>query len=216
MTTVYLIRHVQAQGNVDRVFQGHYDGKVSELGRRQLERLREACKELHFDCIYSSPLSRARETAKAANTYYNYSIQIDEGLIEINGGDWEQQKWSSFSKRDPEQAENWHLRPYEFCAPNGEAMKDVYTRIQQAVLRIVENNKDKTVCIVSHGGVLSCFFNWAMGRKPEELSKATICDNAAISKAVFDENLHPTLAYFNNTEHLGDALSVSASRLWKG
>ena len=32
MTEIYLIRHVQTEGNLYRVMQGHYDGAVTPLG----------------------------------------------------------------------------------------------------------------------------------------------------------------------------------------
>lgn len=41
MTSIYLVRHCQAQGNVNRVFQGRIDSEISEEGRRQLDRLAE-------------------------------------------------------------------------------------------------------------------------------------------------------------------------------
>ncbi len=214
MTTIYLIRHAQAQGNVDRVFQGHYDGKITDFGIKQLECLSEAFKDIKLDAIYTSPLSRAYTTAEYANKYHNLEIKINDDLIEINGGDWEGRKWTEFPISDPEQSDNWYNNPYEFCAPNGERMKDAYERIKNAILQIVKENKDKTICIISHGGVISCAINWLMGKEPSSLTKETICDNTAINKAVFDDELNPKLVDFNKTEHLGDNLHVSVTRMW--
>lgn len=214
MTTVYLVRHAQAQGNVDRVFQGHYDGKITEFGEKQLECLANAFKDIKIDAIYSSPLSRAVKTAEMVNKYHNLKIFLSDNLIEIHGGDWEGRKWEEFTVSDPEQSDNWYNNPYEFCAPNGESMKNAYERIKNEILQIVKNNKNKTICIVSHGGVLSCAINWLMGNEPKKLTKKTICDNTAINKAVFDDNLNPKLIDFNLTEHLGDNLHVSVTRMW--
>lgn len=67
MTTIYLIRHAQAAGNVGHVFQGHVNSNLSPLGYAQLEYLARRGQELHPDIVYSSPLKRAAETAKAVN-----------------------------------------------------------------------------------------------------------------------------------------------------
>lgn len=214
MTTVYLIRHAQAKGNVYRIFQGHYDGKITNLGFKQLDCLAEAFKDIKLDAIYSSPLSRAVTTAEYAVKYQDLDINIEEDLIEINGGDWEGRKWTEFTISDPEQSDNWYNNPYKFCAPNGESMKDAYERIKNIIIQLVNKNKNKTICIISHGGVLSCALNWLMGKNPNELTKETICDNTSINKAVFDENLVPNLVYFNKTEHLGDNLHISVTRMW--
>ena len=56
MTTIYLVRHCEAMGNINRIFQGHTDEEISENGRMQLERLAERFRGIHLDAVYSSPL----------------------------------------------------------------------------------------------------------------------------------------------------------------
>ena len=63
MTRLYLVRHAQAQGNVEKTFQGSIDAPLSALGMEQLERLAERFADMPFDVIYSSPLARAYQTA---------------------------------------------------------------------------------------------------------------------------------------------------------
>ena len=48
MTSIYLVRHCQAQGNVNRVFQGRIDSEISEEGRRQLDRLAERFRRTRY------------------------------------------------------------------------------------------------------------------------------------------------------------------------
>ena len=104
VTTVYLVRHAQAEGNEKRLFQGHYNGAVSQMGWRQLEQLAEYAKTLPLEAVYSSPLTRAMETAKAVARYHDgLTVQVREGLIEINGGDWEGKPWDCFPTDYPEE-----------------------------------------------------------------------------------------------------------------
>lgn len=104
-TKVIIIRHCEARGNVDRIFNGHYDSDITENGEKQLACLAERMEKVPFDVIYSSPLLRARKTAQAANAGKNLPIQIEDGLIEINGGVWEGKPWKSFPELFPADSE---------------------------------------------------------------------------------------------------------------
>lgn len=214
MTTVYLIRHAYAQGNQDKSFQGRIDGKLTELGYRQLDCLAEACRTLRFGVIYSSPLSRAYETAQAANRYYGYPIHTDEGLLEIDGGEWEGKRWADLAVSDPKRYEQWTHRSKDFCAPGGETIEIVYNRVRDAILQIVENNKNKTICIVSHGCAIVGFMAWASGFSADETTKVSICDNTAINCITFDDDLRPTIVYQNDISHLDDSLKTYVANLF--
>ncbi|PWL71626.1 MAG: histidine phosphatase family protein [Clostridiales bacterium] len=214
MTTVYLIRHAQAEGNEKRLFQGHYNGAVSEMGWRQLDQLAEYCRDLPLGAVYSSPLTRAVETAKAVNRYHGLPLQLRDGLIEINGGDWEGKPWDCFPVDYPEQNRNWEQFPWLFEAPNGETMRQVYDRIVKTVLEIVRENPGKTVAIVSHGCAIRNFLTFAKGLPVEGISQVGWCDNTAISKITFDAELHPTLVFANRTEHLAEETKTFARQRW--
>lgn len=214
VTTVYLIRHAQAEGNEKRLFQGHYDGAVSEMGWRQLDQLAEYCRDLPLEAVYSSPLTRAVETAKAVNRYHGLPLQLREGLIEINGGDWEGKPWDCFPVDYPEQNRNWEQFPWLFEAPNGETMRQVYDRVVKAVLEIVRENLGKTVAIVSHGCAIRNFLTFAKGLPVEGISQVGWCDNTAISKITFDAELHPTLEFANSSAHLAEETKTFARQRW--
>lgn len=215
VTTVYAVRHAQAKGNLDKVFQGRYDGQLTELGYQQLERLAQRCAGLGLEAVYSSPLSRAYETAEAVNRHYGYEIHREEGLLEIDGGDWEGRKWSSFEASDPEQNYNWYHAPWDFCAPHGEPMEHVFERIKGTVLDIVSKNPGKTLAVVSHGCALCNLITFAKGKSVREMDRRDICDNTSITKIVFDEKLIPHLEWENDTSHLDQGLKVSVNDLWK-
>ncbi len=214
VTTVYLIRHAQAEGNEKQTFQGHRDGTISEMGRRQLEQLAEYGKTLPLEAIYSSPLSRALETAKAVNKYHRLPIFVRDGLIEIDGGDWEGVSWDRFPLDFPEENDAWENKPWLFRAPNGETMAEVYDRITDAVLEIVKENPGKTIAIVSHGCAIRNFLTFAKGLPLEGIAQTGWCDNTAVSKIIFDEKFSPTLIYANNTDHLTEETKTFARQKW--
>ena len=122
VTKVYFIRHAQAMGNVSGRYQGRSDAEVTEEGMRQLEALSEAFKEIPFDIIYASPLSRTRMTAEAVNKYAGKKIILDEGLLEFNGGKWEGKKWDDIAVEFPDELDKWNNRLDLLTAPGGESV----------------------------------------------------------------------------------------------
>lgn len=63
---IFIARHGQNEDNANGILNGHRDLPLTEVGRGQARELGQGilAAELHFDTIYSSPLSRALETAQ--------------------------------------------------------------------------------------------------------------------------------------------------------
>ena len=76
VTTLLVVRHTQALGNIQKTFQGHIDTDISEAGAVQLELLSERFRSVHIDAICSSPLLRARRTAEAINRTHHLPIEL--------------------------------------------------------------------------------------------------------------------------------------------
>ena len=83
LTRVFLVRHCQASGNLDGVFQGSIDTDITQTGQQQLEQLRERFRLQKLDAVYTSPLLRARLTADAVNFYHGLPVRIEQDLREI-------------------------------------------------------------------------------------------------------------------------------------
>ncbi|WP_066455186.1 MULTISPECIES: histidine phosphatase family protein [Anaerotruncus] len=213
MTTLYLIRHAQAEGNWKRIFQGHTDGQVSEVGERQLAHLAKRFENIHLDAIYASPLARTMQTAQAVNHDQLHIIKT-QGLMELDGGDFEGVPFADLASVSPEQAYNWDHDLANFHAPNGESIREVYARMRDTVNRIVQRHPHQTVAIVSHGGALRSFLCFASGLGPEQIARIPWCDNTAVSKVLFDRGFTPTVSYLNDNSHLPEADSTFAKQTW--
>lgn len=57
MTTVYLIRHAEAEGNLYRRAQGHYNSTITDRGYRQIAALAKRFADIPIDAVYSSDLA---------------------------------------------------------------------------------------------------------------------------------------------------------------
>jgi len=65
-TTILLIRHGETAWNREKIFRGVYDIPLNENGRDQARQVARALKGREIHAAYSSPLSRAIETAQIA------------------------------------------------------------------------------------------------------------------------------------------------------
>lgn len=214
MTTVYLVRHAQAEGNAKKVFQGTIDSEISDIGRKQLECLKERFKDIPFDAIYSSPKKRAYQTAQIANTYMNHEIRIVPDLCEIDGGDFEGRVWATLCEVFPEEYKYWERDSHLFKAPGGESMRQVYDRMSGAILKIVSENVGKRIVVTSHGCSIRNFLCFAKGWGFEKLDDVDWCDNTAISVIEFDEDLRPNIVIENDAGHLNDDIATFAQQSW--
>jgi len=214
MTRIILVRHCEAQGNTDGVFQGHTDCEISGNGATQLELLGLRCRNMPIDAIYSSPLKRAFVTAEAINRYHNLPIQIEPRLMEINGGEWEGKSWDELPRLYPEETERWNIRPYEFAPKDGETMHAVYSRMWEGITEIVRQNQGKTVCITSHGCAIRNFLCRALNKPIEEINDVGWCDNTAISLIDYDDELKSNVIMMNDASHLTPETSVFMHQTW--
>jgi broad specificity phosphatase PhoE len=215
VTRLFLIRHAQAQGNVERFFQGRVNTEISEIGRKQLEYLSERFKNEKIDIMYSSPFKRALQTADAVNKYQGLEIIKDDRIVEINGGDFEGKYWDEIDRLYPEQSYMWKNRLDSFNAPNGEKMIEVYERMRMAVTDLVTRNIGKTVAVVSHGCAIRNFLCYVEFGDLSKLIDAGWADNTSVSLLEYDdENQKFKIIYKNDSTHLPDDINIPTSAIW--
>ncbi len=215
MTTIYLIRHCETGGNLSGRFQGRSDTDISETGRDQLERLGRRFQDVPLDAVYSSPLLRARRTAKAVQGIKAIPLYIDDRLIEIDGGDWEGRPWDEFPGKYPRESRDWVETPGRFVAPHGEAMADVYARVSQALQEIAEAHPDGCVAVVSHGCAVRNALCFAKGLGLDRMAEAGWCDNTGVNLLHWEAlDDRPQIVYENDVSHLDKPASVREKHVW--
>jgi broad specificity phosphatase PhoE len=207
MTTIYFVRHCEAEGNTKGILQGRSDCDVSGNSKKQLELVSLRLRNVPFAAIYSSPLQRAFKTAQAINRYHDLEIIKNESLIEIDMGDWEGRSWADIEAEGSEMLRIWNECPADFQAPGGEAITHVMERMWQAALAIAEENDGKTVCAVSHGCAIRSLLCRALGKPISEMSEIPWCDNTAVTVIEF-ENGKANVVRMNDASHIPPELSV--------
>lgn len=213
VTTVYLVRHAAAQGNITKTFQGRIDADLCGYGYDQLKALTERFEGIHIDKLYSSPLKRARMTANAVKP--DMPIELCHDLMEIDGGGFENVKYCELPEKFPVEYDKWTYHMGEFEAPcGGESIVDVYERMSGALTEIARQNLGKTVAVVSHGCAIRTFLCFAKGLDYKDIMQVEWADNTAVAKLIFDEEIGFSIEYENCAKHLPAEISTFAHQDW--
>ncbi len=150
-TTLIFIRHAETQWNREQRIQGFQDSPLSEIGRRQAERLGERLRKLKLASVYSSDAPRCLETAKIALQGTEVLIQTLIELRERNLGAWEGEVFTDIKGRDPEGVQAYYDNP-AFEPPGGETWHCVQARVNRGIQKILSENESKKVGIFTSGG----------------------------------------------------------------
>lgn len=149
---IYYIRHGETDYNIEFKLQGHLDIPLNENGIRQAERARDELQDLKIDIIYSSPLSRARQTAEIINEKHGSKLVFDDRIKEVFGGPLQGECMKKWSK---EKLDRVHVNPESFGA---ESIAHLCMRVEEFFKEI--ENSDKNILIVSHGGVYRALYRY--------------------------------------------------------
>ena len=85
-TTFYYVRHGETDWNREHRMQGHVDIPLNAVGVEQAQAATKQIGDLEINAIYSSPLSRALETAKCFQTALGCSLEVIDDLREVTLG----------------------------------------------------------------------------------------------------------------------------------
>jgi 2,3-bisphosphoglycerate-dependent phosphoglycerate mutase len=160
-TRILAIRHGQTAWNADSRIQGHTDITLDTMGEWQAQRLAQALGDEELDVLYSSDLSRARQTAAPLAVRKKLELRIDPGLRERGFGEFEGLSFKQIEQRWPEQAAAWRHRDPDFGARGGEVLRDFRDRVVATVTRLALAHRGQSIALVTHGGVLDLLYREA-------------------------------------------------------
>lgn len=147
---IYVTRHGQTDYNKTRKMQGRTDVPLNKVGIEQAKKRRESIGDVKFDAVYSSPLSRAVQTAQIIGNVSRDQIITDERIIEAGFGKYELRSYYNVGLP---MMSYWSF-PEIFPAPKGvETVKQMIERTS-SFLRELEQKDYETVLVACHGGII--------------------------------------------------------------
>jgi broad specificity phosphatase PhoE len=154
---ILLARHGETDDNVPPLrFQGQRDTPLNERGREQARELAErvAAHEPAIASLWSSDLSRARETAEIVGARIGMEPRLDARLREGWRGEWEGFLFDEIAASDPERYAAWRAPDGEvgFRFPGGESLAEQQARVLEALNEIAAIDGARPALVVCHGG----------------------------------------------------------------
>jgi len=146
---IYFLRHGQTISA--GTYTGATDVVLSEQGVSQIHRISDDIKQIQFDFIFCSPLSRCRMSLELLEI--DTSCIFDETIREINFGNWENCSFEEIYRQDRQTMEQWFLLKDQFTFPGGENISEFSLRIKNWFVKL-QNERYKNVLVVSHAGVI--------------------------------------------------------------
>lgn len=142
---LYFVRHGQTNANADAAKRDITERNqyLNEKGVEQARNLAQDLEGIAFDAIVTSPLKRALRTAEIINEYHNMPIRVIEDLRErdtksyLNALEW----WDCFDLDKEGQYSGV------------EKLRDFFARVYSVIEDLKTDYDDKTILLVSHGGV---------------------------------------------------------------
>lgn len=211
MTTVYLIRHAQSEGNLYRRILGWQDGKLTRTGREQAAALEPRFRDVPLDAVYSSDLRRAADTARAIAGPKGLEVRTDPGFREVNLGDLSDIPYGEFLHRDPEGYEAFFSCSPQWAVQEGESFQQTADRMTSALFRCAARHHGGRVAIVSHAMAIRCLQAALRGKHPGEFAGAALGENTAVSCYEIQGDRF-RVVFENDVSHLPPRLTAAGLR----
>lgn len=208
MTTLYLIRHAEAEGNLYRRIHGQFDTNVTPNGRRQIAALARRFASIDIDACYSSDLTRTQTTAQAIAAPKGLPLRLEPGFREINLGIWEDRPFGWLYAFEQEEMHHFNQEPRLWHVAGAERFEEYTARFIAALTRVAQAHDGGTAAIFSHGAVMRGVM---MALFPEV--EIPHCDNTAVTRLFYDGGAF-TLDFFNDNSHLTGNLSTLSRQKW--
>jgi broad specificity phosphatase PhoE len=196
---MFLVRHAESTWNRQKKFQGQKDPRLSDYGKKEARRLAKRFKGLLFDAVYSSPLTRAYQTAELI-VGKKAEIKREDSLKEICLGDWEGKTLTWIRKRYGEMFYRWAAKPSSVSIPGGEDFKAFVKRVKKVVRSIESHHEEGNVLVVCHGGVISTYATTVLNLPPDDVWCLTV-RNASLTIVEVSSELRKIVT-FNDISHL--------------
>src|SRR5262245_30009793 len=192
---LYIARHGETDWNALHRLQGWTDRPLNETGRRQAVALADSLKGIRLDAIYSSTLSRSRDTARTvAGT--TMTVTSLDGLRERNYGHY--QGGSDTAPEYLRRSDDWTDR-----LDDGESLNQLLARSRDSLTQIRREHPSGNVLIVAHRITNQMLLRALLNLTPEQTVKI-VQDNDEVFLVELDPGAKPRLWKLVREKNLSD------------
>jgi alpha-ribazole phosphatase/probable phosphoglycerate mutase len=208
---ILLVRHGRTDWNDTHRFQGRTDIPLNAKGLAQAESVAARLAAWPIDVIYTSPMTRARETAAAIAAPHGKAPVVLDDLAEVNFGSWEGLFFEDLQRQDGDRLQKWLQNPF-FCMPEkAETWDSIRVRAERVKETVLRSSNERVV-IVSHGGVIRALFTVLLDFDPRTVWNIKT-SNCALSGIEVRKD-QTSLAFSNDVLHLDKNLEGIPLPVW--
>lgn len=199
MTLLLLIRHGENEYTRTGRLAGWTPGvRLNEAGRAQAQNVAERLSAVPIQAVYSSPLERARETARPLADQKRLPVQILAGVAEVRYGSWQGRSLKSLGR-----TRLWRTvqaLPSAMQFPDGETFRAVQVRAVEAVEALVRAHPRHTIAVFSHGDVVKLVVAHYLGQPLDLFQRIQIATGSVTALRLGQGQ--PALVKLNDTGRL--------------
>ncbi len=205
-TCIIIVRHGECKGNREGLFRGRSDFPLNEVGLYQARELAREIKTMQPTRVFTSPLLRAMQTAKAIRQECNIEVEEREALNNIKLGPWEGKSKDYIAQKYPEQWQVWLNEPEKLIIPGMESLDAVQERAKRDLDDIIKHHWGETVIVVSHRAVLKPLIASCLGLSKPYFWRIHL-DTASYSIIHYERKQGFILVQLNQNKHLTEFIS---------
>ena len=200
-TRLILLRHGVTEHTVGKRFAGRSDAELTDVGKLQAKRAAERVAQLGgADAVVSSPLRRTRQTADAVASRLDLPVEVADGFVETDFGEWDGFSYPEVAQRWPDELSAWLADP-SVAPPGGESMAAVTRRVRRARDRVLATHSKRTIVVVTHVTPIKVLVRLALDAPPVALHRMFLAP-ASISVIDYFADGPVSLRSFNDAAHL--------------
>lgn len=163
ITRLCIVRHGETAWNAEHRVQGQLDVPLNAIGQAQALAAAKVLAREKFDAIYSSDLSRARQTAQPTASLLSMKILLEKDLRERHYGIFERLTYAEVKLRYPEDYARFEAREPDYAFRTGESLKDFSARSINIISSIAQRHKGQCIAVFTHGGILDKLYRHITG-----------------------------------------------------
>ena len=201
VTTVYVVRHAESAANAGNYFASQSDSPLSDKGREQVVRMVRAFERITIHAVYSSDLSRAKDTVAPLAASRGLEVRAFDALRERSMGDLTGMTFDAVKTSLPEVWSRLVARDHTLVPPGGESQIDLGHRVRRVLAEIVPGHRGESIVIGSHGGTIHHIVRQLLGVHDHALEFWLAVGNASVTRIDLTEiapgTIVPRLSYVN-------------------
>ncbi len=202
-TRLVLVRHA-VTAHTGGKLSGRMPGiDLNDDGRAQASAVAERLATAPLSAVFASPIERTMQTAQTIADRHGLAVEVLDGVIEAEYGDWTDKAIHDLAKSD-----EWTVvqrTPSRARFPNGESLLEMQTRMVIALDQVVARHRHETVVVVSHADPIKSAVAHYTGMHLDHFQRIVI---SPASATVFE--FHPqgvVMLTCNETGALGEVLA---------